>query len=448
MAVRLKELRERRVNLVKQARELNDRISAENRAYTAEEDAQWKAFNADIDKLGDSIRRAERLDELENGQRDKRKNADEDLRKKGQLILGTKSRRNTRDSVYRMDPEKRERINALAIQGWCLSQLGLDTDERHEKAARLVGIRLNSKHFNGALDRDWRRVRSNAMSLTAAAGGYTIPQGFSNALEKAMLDFGPMLAVADILRTDAGNTIPWPTVNDTGNTGELLAENTSVGSSTDPTFSVRNFAAYKFSSKLVLISTELLADSAFDMAVTLGLLLGERLGRVLNTYFTTGTGTSQPQGITVGATTGKTTAAAAAITLDEILDLIYSVDPAYRPQGSFMAHDNIYLALRKLKDTTNQYLWQPSVQAGQPDRLMNYPALVNRDMASTIATTNRTMLFGMLSKYKVRQVAQIRMRRLVERYADTDQEGFVGFMRADGALLDAGVAPVKRLVQA
>jgi HK97 family phage major capsid protein len=336
------------------------------------------------------------------------------------------------------------------VQGWCRAQLGLDIDDRHRRAAKSAGVKLNRKELELGLARNHRQVKSNwrnAMSLTAAAGGYTVPEGFMSSLERAMLMYGPMLDVSDVIRTETGNSMPWPTANDTGNTGELLAEGTSIGSSVDPTIGVKTLGAYKFSSKLVLISAELLMDSAFQLATVLGEMLGERLGRVQNTYFTTGTGSSQPAGIVTGSTNGKTTASATAITLDEMLDLIYSVDRAYRAQSSFMAHDNIWLALRKLKDTTNQYLWQPSVQAGQPDRFSNYPVMSNNDMASTIATTNKTVLFGQMSKYKVRQVAQLRLRRLVERYADTDQEGFVAFQRADGVLLDAGVAPVKRITQ-
>jgi HK97 family phage major capsid protein len=443
--MRVKELREKRVTLVNQARALNDRALAESRDFSAEESTQWERYNADIDRLGREIARTEKLTELEGLQEQRANNHDRrELRRPGD----TRARKNTRDERH---PDRRERINALAVQGWCRAQLGLNFTPKHEQAAKLAGVKLRSKNMTLGLARNARQIKAeyrNAMSLTVGSGGYTVPQGFSGALERAMLMFGPMLDVADIVRTDSGNDLPWPTANDTGNSGVLLTEGTTIGSSVDPSFGSKTLKAYKFSSQLVLVSAELLMDSAFQLVQILGEMLGERLGRVQNTYFTTGTGSSQPSGIVTGSSAGVTAAGASAIAMDDVIGLAYSVDRAYRTQSSFLAHDNIYLAIRKLKDTTNQYLWQPSVQAGQPDRLLNFPALTNNDMTGTIATTNKTMLFGMLSKYKVRQVSQIRLRHLVERYADTDQEGFVGFMRADGVLLDAGVAPVKRLTQA
>ena len=150
------------------------------------------------------------------------------------------------------------------------------------------------------------------------------------------------------------------------------------------------------------------------------------------------------------ATVGKTTASATAITSDELLDLQHSVDRAYRDQPGvgWMFHDNVALALRKLKDSNGRYHWVDGMQAGQPSQLFTKPVSINNDMASSIATGNITALFGQFTKYKVRQVGTVRIRRLMERHAENDQEAFIGFQEADGKLIDAGVAPVKSLQQA
>ena len=148
-----------------------------------------------------------------------------------------------------------------------------------------------------------------------------------------------------------------------------------------------------------------------------------------------------------GAALGVTAAAASAITFDEIVDLEHQVDIAYRIGARFMLADSTVQVLRKLKDSEGRYLWQQSHVAGVPGLLFNYPYVVNNDMA-TITNSAKTVLFGQLSKYKIRDVAGIRLRRLTELYAANDQEGFVLFVRSDGNLLNAGGGPVKYLQQA
>jgi HK97 family phage major capsid protein len=300
-----------------------------------------------------------------------------------------------------------------------------------------------------ALNRQAPRSLAEArnMSLTVGAGGYTIPVGFVRNLELALLAFGGVRQVAEILRTDGYAAMPWPTADDTGNKGALLAEATTIGSSVDPTISEVVFNAYKFSSKLVKVSAELLQDSAFNLADILGSMLGERIGRIENDYQTTGSGNDQPNGIVTAAATGVTTASATAIAADELIDLVHSVDPAYRPGAAFMMHDSVIKALRKLKDGEGRYLWVSGLATGMADSLLGYPIVPNQSMASSIAHLAKTVLFGQFSKYKIREVATIRLRRLVERYADTDEEGFVAFTRMDSDLLDAGTHPVKLLVQ-
>ena len=149
------------------------------------------------------------------------------------------------------------------------------------------------------------------------------------------------------------------------------------------------------------------------------------------------------------STLGKTTASATAIAADEVLDLLFSVDPAYRMNASFMVNDGIALAVRKLKGSgSGDYLWQPGLQLGQPDRLLGYPISYNNHMQATVATATKTMLFGDFSKYKVREVAGVRTQVLNELYANTGEIGIQSFQRFDGNILNAGVAPIKHMLQA
>jgi HK97 family phage major capsid protein len=286
--------------------------------------------------------------------------------------------------------------------------------------------------------------------VTGSAGAFTVPQGFVAELEKQIKDYsGVMESPTRKLVTATGNDLPWPTVNDTSNTGELISENTAVAAA-DPTFGQVIIKAYKFGSKLVLVPIELLQDSAFNMEAELARLLAERLGRTINTYTTTGTGTSQPQGIVTASVLGKTAAAAGAITYDELVDLQHSVDPAYRRiSPGWMFNDTTLGALRKLKDSDGRPIWQPAADAsmanGAPGLLLNAPYHINQDMAN-IATGNKSVIFGSLQKFIVRTARDVTMVRLVERYAEKGQVGFFAFMRADSRAVNPGGGAIKHLI--
>jgi HK97 family phage major capsid protein len=199
---------------------------------------------------------------------------------------------------------------------------------------------------------------------------------------------------------------------------------------------------------VVLVSAELIQDSAYNLEQVLGNLIGIRLGRGTNAALTTGDGNGDPNGIVVASTAGVTAASATAFTADELYDLVHSVDPAYRgmPGCAFMMHDSVIKAIRKLKNGDGQYLWQPGLGVGSPDRLLGYPVEVNQQMAGTIEASAKIALFGDFSKYMVREVAGLRFRKLEERYADTDQVAYIAFLRMDGDLIDAGTHPVKHLI--
>jgi len=202
--------------------------------------------------------------------------------------------------------------------------------------------------------------------------------------------------------------------------------------------------AETFSSGLIRMSRDLIQDSFLNMEQVLGSLLGERIGRKQNAVYTTGSGDGvTPRGIVTDATLGKTTASSSAIAFDEIYDLENSIDPAYLSNSKWMMHRSIMNVVRKLKDGEGNYLWSRGTEAGMPDMLIGYPVYRNQDMASAVASSAQTMLFGDLSYYKVRQVNDISMQRLVERYAEYNQDAFVAFARGDGKLLDAGTHPVK-----
>jgi HK97 family phage major capsid protein len=291
---------------------------------------------------------------------------------------------------------------------------------------------------------------------TGSEGGFFVPQSFSYQVEEAMKYFGPMLQCSTVMDTSTGAPLPWPTSNDTTVVGEQLAENTQV-SAADVTLSSITFNAWKYSTKLVKVSLELVQDSAFDMEQWLSREFAIRLGRILNTKFTVGVGTTEPNGIVTAAAAGPTAVGASANTGGsdsatntigsiDVVELEHSIDVAYRPGASYMMNDGTLKALKEVLDKYGRPLWKPGLASGDPDTINGYPYWINNDVA-TLAASAKTVLFGQMKKYLVRRVKSLQVLRLSERYADYGQIAFIGFARYDGNLLDAGTHPVKYLIQ-
>lgn len=291
---------------------------------------------------------------------------------------------------------------------------------------------------------------SRALSAgTNSAGGFLVPEGFYAEITKRMAIWGPMLDgdITRVIRTDSGNPLPFPTVDDTANTGESKAENAAAAEQ-DVAFGQAVMNAYMHDSGIVRISYELLQDNGFDIDALLNELFAERIGRRGNDKLTVGTGTNESQGIVVGSSSGKTAASANAVTMDELIDLQHSVDAAYRasPSCRWMFNDITLSVARKLKDGQGNYLWQPAdARTGSPETLLGNSFSVNQAMPA-MATGTKPVVFGDFSKYIVRQVKDLSVIRMNERFADHLQVGFLAYNRVDGRLIDTNA--VKHLVMA
>lgn len=282
-------------------------------------------------------------------------------------------------------------------------------------------------------------------------GGYTVPQGFFQKLTDAQKAYGGMLEASFIMDTEGGNAIPVPTDNDTANTGALLGENVQVGTQDVP-FGAVTMNAYTYTSKLVLVSNQLLQDTAFNLDAWLGDKLGTRIARATNTHFTTGTGAAQPTGILTAAALGYTaggstsSGSTTSVTFDDLIELEHSVDPAYRKGAMFMMADSALKVIKKLKDGIGRPLWLPGLSENEPDTINGYAYSINQDFPA-MAASAKSIAFGNFQNYFVRRVAGAQLRRLTERYAEANQVGFVAFQRWDGQLIDAGTHPIKYLQQ-
>ncbi len=432
MSERLKELRDKQQEVLTEARSLMDQAGeAEDEARASELEASADKAMAKFDELEKKAKREEQAIEREN----KMLEAEEQLRDIDRSRRPVDDDSATQDraaSAEKVDPKEAHRAAFRNFLAYGMD--GLGPDERKLMTSKAGELRQ-------LLGEGEARAQGVGSS---ASGGALVPEGFMAELIVSLKDYGPMMdpGVVRQIVTATGNAMPWPTMDDTNNVGRLLAENTQV-TATDITFGTKQLDAYKYSSDLILVSAELLQDSALDTEAIVRNAMAERIGRILNQHMTTGTGSSQPNGVVTAATAGVTAAANNAITGDELIDLEHSVDPAYRRAANvkWMFNDTTLKVIRKLKDGDGNYLWQMGdVRVGAPATLLGHPYEINQDMASIGDASpdgdNRVILFGDFSKYVARMVRMFAVRRLTERYADYDQVGFVGFTRADGELVD------------
>ena len=397
------EMRQQRSAIVDQMNEMVSVATKEGRGLNTEEDISFDKMDQDVRGLKASIDRLERS---------------EDLKRE----MATKS-----EAVA-------ERKEVAKVEGRSVYSKFL----RHGASA------LNSEERSMLAE-----MRGTATQVvgTDSLGGYTVPEDFSNALDIATLFKGDVEGLSQVINTSGGATLPYPKVDDTSVTGSILAEATAMAVS-DQTFGVLNLGAYNYTSGIVKVSHQLLQDSAFNLDAYLAESLGNRIARAQNAHYTTGTGSSQPQGFITGGTSGVTAASATAVTAQEVLELIHSVDKSYRNSASFavMANDNSVAALRKLGiGSSNDYpIFTPGLN-GSPDRIFGTPIYVNNDMAD-IATGSKSIAAGDFSKFVVRNAGGIQMLRLNERYADELEVAFLAYKRSDAGVLNS--AAIKYITQA
>lgn len=399
---KLLDMLQKRAALAGEARQILDRADAENRELTQDEKSQWDRMMADVDAIKEKIDREERQNAL-----------DREFEQRQSVI--SKPQPDAKPAFNQDEYRK-------AFQTW--AQYGFEGLSGEQRAIM---------------------AESRAQSaVTGSAGGYTVPTGFYNQLIDAMKAYGGVReSGVTVLSTASGNPLPIPTVDDTSNVGAILAENASAATQ-DVTFGQKNLGAYKYTSKVILVPFELMQDSAFDMESYLAVKLAERIGRITNTHFTTGTGTSQPQGVVTGAVLGKAgaTGQTTSISYEDLVDLAHSVNRSYRQNARFMFADSTLRALRKLKTTDGLPLWQPSIQAGLPDTVLGFGYVINDDVPA-MAANAKSVLFGDFSSYLLRDVQAVELYRIVDKYIESGQVGFVAFSRHDGILVDAGGNPIK-----
>lgn len=403
--MKLHELKQAYNELARNMRNLHDKIG--DNTWTDEQRSQWSDWKQKLDGLDEQIKREEALRDadqrfVEENEEEHRDNLDNEERG-GPSIDEQRAQAFDafiRQGMQEISPEQRQIIREMRAQG-------TSPDEK---------------------------------------GGYTVPVEMLNMIHESMKDYGGLASVAQILNTDSGHTIDWPTSDGTAEEGELLGENTETTEG-DVTFGMASLGAKKLSSKVIRVSNELLNDSGINIQAFLSGRIGQRLGRGEAKYLVQGTGAGtpeQPTGLQASVTGTTTAASSSEFTWQEVNGLIHSIDPAYRRAANFRLgfNDNTLKMLTEMEDLQGRPLWLPAVSGAAPATVLNVPYFVDQGIAD-IGVDAKFMYGGDFNQFVIRRVRYMVLKRLVERYAEFDQTGFLAFHRFDCVLQDT--AAIKAL---
>lgn len=269
----------------------------------------------------------------------------------------------------------------------------------------------------------------NALSVgTDADGGYLVPEEYEKTLIDKLQEENFFRTLCTVIHTSSDRKIPIVT----GHGEASWMEENGLYPDSQDTFGQVSIGAYKLGTA-IRVSEELMNDSVFDLPSYIAGEFARRIGTKEEEAFLVGDGKSKPTGVFPSAEVGVT-AEKASITFDDVIDLYHSLRIPYRRKAVWLLNDSTIKALRKVKDNTGNYIWQPSVQAGMPDTILNRPCY-STSFAPELAAGKRPILFGDFNYYWIADREYRSFKRLNELYAANGQIGFLASQRVDGLLM-------------
>ena len=381
MAVTVNDLRTKRVAVWNSAKAFLDSHRTEGGVLSAEDDATYSRMEKEMTDLGKEIARLERLEAM-------------------------------------------DREMAKPTSTPILAEPMMEAKRTGRASKEYMEDFVN--HLKG------RALVHNVLSTTPGSdGGYLVPEEFEHQIVQQLDEENVIRSLAKVITTQHDRKIP---VAANHSTAQWTAENAAYTES-NPTFAQKQIDAYKLTD-LAKVSVELLQDSAFDIEDYLASEFSRAFGIAEEQAFCVGTGTGQPTGIFTanGGTIGVTTASSTAITLDEVISLVHALKSPYRRNAKFLMNDATIAMIRKLKDNNGAYIWQPSAQAGVPDRLLGYE-IYTSPYVPTVAAEALVMAFGDFSSYWIADRMGRSVQRLNELYAGNGQVGFIATERVDAKVI-------------
>ena len=389
----LKKLVEERNSTWEAMKSLNDLETKEERSLDAEEQNQWDTMSKELDALDNRITELHNLD---------KRNKEAEARR--EEILSSET------AVAVVEPGDEEERKVSPLEQMARGEIREHTFVKEER------------------------------DMTTSNSGGLVPTGFFDRITAVMDDVGVVRNLATKVNTASGEDIKFPTLT-ANSTASLISEGSAISES-DPTISSVTLGAYKVAF-ISQISKELLNDSGVNLEEIMAEMSGTALGKKQAELTISGTGSSQPTGL-VNVANVKTLASNSAITIDEIMDAHYGMGAEYRkdPSYGFIFSGNTLNEIRQLKDSNNQYLWQPSVQAGSPDRFLGVPIYEDPNVGD-LGANNKVGYVGAFNRYYLRTAGGIEVARSDEFAFNTDLISYKFVMRFDSATLDSSA--IKRI---
>jgi len=413
--VDINDLRQERAKLITDMRVINDKAIAEGKDLAGDPLAEYERMEVRFDEIGNQIKRIEKLTE-----RDR-------IAAAGAVPI------NGQDGWGEDDQKIKDAVNSsMSADARAAMKLGVVFNSRRNSKV----MQASGEKYSGAFWAMQRLGRNaapfevhNALQVgTDAEGGYLVPTEYETILVQKKILYNEIRNVATVTTSSADTNIP---VESDQGTATWTAEEAAYTES-DSVFAQVVLNAYKLG-RIMKVSEELMQDAFFDMPAYIANAYGRSFGIAEEAAFIAGGGSTLPTGIIPGAATGITAASATAITADEIIDLYHAVARPYRAMGTWLMPDATVKLVRQLKDTTNQYLWQPGLQSGEPDLILGRP-LITSDSVPAATTGLRAVGFGDMSYYRIIDRLGTVMQRLNELYAANGQIGFRMYSRTDGKL--------------
>jgi len=391
------------------AKAIRDRADEEKRPRTAEEEQGWDKAMAEMRSVEATVERLE---------------ADLELEERN--VRYERERSRYRDIIQPDEdaPDQTPSDGEAEFREWLQGKRG-----------RTLDIDFTEKMVKRTHTPTGRWEVRDLVEATTTAGGHTVPTGFVRSLYEHLIENSAIRQTnVTVYTTASGENLPVPKTTTAG-TAAIVGEGTALAEN-DPLFGQVTLGAWKYG-QLIQVSNELITDTAVDLLGFIARDAGRALGNASGAHFCTGTGSAQPNGVFTAAGTGVTgaTGGTGVPSADNLIDLFYSVIPPYRRNAFWLMADGTVAWVRKLKETTGQYIWQPGLQADQPDRLLGRP-VVTEVFAPAMGTGIKSIAFGDFSAYAIRDVGQVRFERSDDFAFSSDMVTYRSIIRTDGDLVD------------
>lgn len=393
----LKALKVKRRELIEQARSVLNLAQAEKRSITEDERAKYDAIDKDIDALTDEIEREEKLRDQERS-----------------LAESTAHTAEVDNASSESTNEQRAAILVAAARSF------------------IATGKVEADHYN-----EWRALQAGSDT----EGGFLVmPEMFVNQLIKFVDDIVTVRGLSTVFQVANATSLGVPSLDTDIDDSDWTTELQTGSEDSSMAFGKRALTPHPFA-KRIKVSNDLLANAAMSVEQIVLQRLGYKFALTEEKGFLTGNGSGQPLGLFTananGISTGRdvsTDNTTTAITFDGLKNAKYNLKAQYQnsPSTVWMFHRDGVKQIDKLKDGNDQYIWQPSVVVGAPDRLLNVPVVQSEWVPNTFTTGQYVGIIGDMKNYWIVDALDLQIKRLDELYAETNQVGFIGRKSSDG----------------